>query len=133
MGIKKPPLAPSAVYWERLLYARWIRQLTDVAIEDSDTALWKRAGVTQSWFSKWKESDETPPGHRELAPLAKALGVSFEWLSGQEGGVAPLPTLFWDWIAARRGNPIKASDPRYMPMKPGTVVAGRGENAAKES
>jgi hypothetical protein len=112
MAIKKAPAIAPPSFAERLAYARWVRQLTTNAPEESDMELVRRSGVKQPWFSKWKGRDDVPPG-REILQLADALGVSWQWLEGQDRP-PPLPSLWRDWFAARRGNPVAPSDPRYI-------------------
>lgn len=113
MAVKRSAKLQESTYAERLQYARWVRGLTAVEAEESDTELWTRAGVKQSWFSKWKDAADAPPGHRELVPLARALGVEWEWLAGQSGYEPPLPALWRDWLAARHGRPADAASDRY--------------------
>lgn len=113
-GVGKSFREAPSTFEERLAFARWARMLTSAAPEESDQDLARRAGVSQPWLAKWKRRNDAPPGHKELAGLAEALGCSWEWLAARPGAAPPLPALWRDWLAARRGKPVAASDPRYV-------------------
>lgn len=107
---KKP--RPST-FAERLAYARWVRQLTIAdSPEEADKDLAARIAVSTGWLAKWKIREDAPPGHREITALAEAVGVPWKWLAGQEDG-PPLPALWADWFATRRGKPVALDDVRY--------------------
>lgn len=107
-----PPTA--STFAERLAYARWVRQLTTASPEESDKDLAGRVGVTPPWLAKWKGRENAPPGHKELVGLARALQVPDDWLVADGEASAPLPALWRDWLAARRGHPVALDAPRYV-------------------
>lgn len=82
---------------ERLAYARWVR-----VVDESDKALAARAKVTAVWLGKWKVRADAPQGRKEGPRLARALGVSEEWLLDGEGD-PPDVELWNDWLLKRRG------------------------------
>lgn len=135
----KPPKAKPPTFDELLAYLYWVRVLTHPGADDSDEAVAARAELSVATLQKWKARQDVPSVTSTAKGLAAALGVSWEWLT-MEGGEAPLPMLFNDWLAARRGTPLTATDRRYQvievpgvtPAAMGLIVAGTGAKPGKK-
>lgn len=130
--ISRKPKTPPPTYAERVEYLYWVRELTHPAADDSDVAVSTRSGLSVAWIQKWKARTDAPPGRDALEAYAQAMECSWEWLAGREGALPPLPALWRDWFAGKRGKPVAASDPRYITGEPDMIDPARDRHLTED-
>jgi transcriptional regulator with XRE-family HTH domain len=114
-----------STFSERLAYARWLR-----VVDETDKTLADRAGVGAPWLGKWKERPDAPPGRKDGPALAKALGVSTEWLLDNAGDPPEAPR--WPgWLTKwRAGRQVTETQRSALPTNE-ELAAMTGARATK--